>query len=74
MRPLALLRPVHDLRSVGDRPSPEAPAPVLTLKATSEGWSLLGRGDHVVFEAAGSSARQQCLQFACEHGVVALSS
>lgn len=68
------IRPIHELRFLGQRTTPEGPAPVLTLGATSDGWSLIGRDDEVVFHASGRGARQACLEFAREHGVLALSS
>jgi hypothetical protein len=45
---------------------------VLLLRATGEGWALIGvRGD-VVFRAYGQTGRQACLAFARDHGVLAL--
>ncbi|MBV8733644.1 MAG: hypothetical protein JO321_02635 [Solirubrobacterales bacterium] len=74
MRTPVAIRPLHELRLFGHRTTQEAPAPVLKLRATSDGWALVGQDDEVVFLATGPRARQECLEFAREHGVLALSS
>jgi hypothetical protein len=45
---------------------------VLVLKATDDGWALIGQRGEVVFEAEGLRGRQACLSFARDHGVLAL--
>lgn len=74
MSPSPVIRRAGDLRFFGYRMLSEGPAPVLKLRATREGWSLIGPGDEVVFHATGRQARQECLEFARERGVLALSS
>lgn len=47
---------------------------VLVIKATDEGWALVGQEGEAIFEAGGLEGRQACLNFAHEHGVLALIS
>jgi hypothetical protein len=49
-------------------------APFLKLLPTGDGWSLIGQDGKVVFEALGTDARHQCLEFARARGVLGLLS
>lgn len=44
------------------------------LRATGDGWSLLGPGGDVVFHGLGRRGRHECLQFARDHGVLSVFS
>lgn len=46
----------------------------LILRATEDGWSLIGQEGEVVFAARGVGGRHQCLEFARDHGSLALFS
>ena len=45
-----------------------------TLRATGDGWSLLGPGGEVVFHGLGRRGRHECLQFARDRGVLSVFS
>lgn len=49
---------------------PRATERTLILSATEDGWSLVGTSGEVAFRGAGRAGRQQCLEFAREHGVL----
>lgn len=51
----------------------DAPAR-LKLVPSCGGWSLASPDGKVVFQALGRGARQQCLEFARAHGVLAVFS
>jgi hypothetical protein len=44
------------------------------LRATGDGWSLLGPGGEVVFHGLGRRGRHECLEFARDHGVLSVFS
>jgi hypothetical protein len=46
----------------------------LVLRATGDGWSLIGPGGEVVYHALGRNGRHACLQFAREQGVLSVFS
>jgi hypothetical protein len=46
----------------------------LTLRATGNGWSLLGPRGEEVFHAPGVAGRRKCLEFARDHGVLVVLS
>jgi hypothetical protein len=46
----------------------------LILRATDDGWSLIGPEGEVVFRARGVGGRHQCLEFAHAHGSIAVFS
>lgn len=43
-----------------------------SLRATGDGWVLLGADGEVVFHGLGVGGRRQCLEFARELGVLAV--
>ena len=61
-------------RKAPRRESAAAHTQVLALRATHRGWSLVGPRGEVVFDAAGPEGRHECLAFALDHGVLALTS
>jgi hypothetical protein len=44
----------------------------LILTATTDGWALISDNGAVVFRRAGAGARQACLAFARDHGVLSI--
>ena len=46
----------------------------LTLRATGDGWALLGPEGEIVFRGLGVRGRHACLEFARERGVLAVFS
>jgi hypothetical protein len=46
----------------------------LRLLPTGDGWSLIGPDGELVFHGLGLSGRRQCLEFAREHGALAVLS
>jgi hypothetical protein len=46
----------------------------LRLRPTEDGWSLIGPRGEVVFRGLGVRARRECLEYARDHGVVAVFS
>lgn len=54
-------------------PPSAVPPSRLTLRATARGCALIGPDGEIVFYADGLSGRRQCLEFARERGVLALS-
>jgi hypothetical protein len=46
----------------------------LRLLPTGDGWALVGQDGKVAFEALGTHARRQCLEFARARGVLGLLS
>jgi hypothetical protein len=73
MTPLAHNPALHRIRLSGKRRLPEG-ADSLTLCATGDGWSLIGPRGELVFHGLGVKGRRKCLEFAREHGVVAVFS
>jgi hypothetical protein len=51
-----------------------ATAPLVSLRATEDGWSLLGTNGEVVFRGLGAGARRECLEYARDLGVLAVLS
>lgn len=51
-----------------------APTLRLTLRATPCGCALIGPHGEIIFHADGVAGRRECLEFARERGVIALSS
>ncbi len=45
-----------------------------SLRATEDGWSLLGPSGEVVFRGFGLASRRACLEFARDAGVLAVIS
>jgi hypothetical protein len=55
--------------------SPSATSPeFLKLVPISDGWALVRSAGDVVFDALGTDARRQCLEFAQDRGALALLS
>lgn len=55
--------------------SPNTEQPVssmLLLRSTDSGWALSDARGEIVFSAEGRGGRQACLEFARDHGVLAL--
>ena len=50
------------------------PPLVLTLGASGDLWLLVGPHDEVVFASRSRAGRQECLEFAHDHAVLALTS
>jgi hypothetical protein len=46
----------------------------LILRSTDDGWALLGQDGEIVFHGIGLPGRQQCLEFARDHGVISVFS
>ena len=46
----------------------------LFLRATGDGWALLGPGGELVYHGLGRRGRHECLQFARERGVLSVFS
>ena len=46
----------------------------LTLRATGDGWALIGPEGEIVFRGLGVRGRHACLEFARERGVLAVFS
>lgn len=46
----------------------------LRLRATGDGWSLIGPAGELVFHGLGRRGRHECLQFARDRGVLAVFS
>ena len=44
------------------------------LRATGDGWSLLGPDGEVVFHGLGRRGRHECLQFARHRGILSVFS
>jgi hypothetical protein len=60
---------------LADRPSVQsASSGYLRLRATEDGWSLIGTGGAVVFHGLGAQGRRQCLEYARAHGILAVLS
>jgi hypothetical protein len=51
-----------------------ATAPLVSLRATEDGWSLLGANGEVIFRGFGGCARRECLEYAHDLGVLAVLS
>lgn len=66
MNTFALKRAAADVGTAG-RPATER---TLTLLETEDGWSLVDPDGKLAFRGLGTAARQQCLEFAREHGVL----
>jgi hypothetical protein len=64
--------PAAELR-IEPRTGSEPPA-LLRLLPSDDGWSLVRPDGRLVFRALGYRARQQCLEFARAHGVLAVFS
>jgi hypothetical protein len=47
-------------------------AELLRLRPSGDGWSLVSIEGDLVYSALGSSGRRRCVEFAHEHGVLAL--
>jgi hypothetical protein len=53
---------------------PETAPHRLILRCTEDGWVLLSHDGQIVFHGVGLPGRQQCLEFARDHGVVSVLS
>jgi hypothetical protein len=61
------------IQVLGERASVRAGSPDrLRLLPTGDGWSLVGPEGEVVFQALGVASRRKCLEFARDHGVLAV--
>jgi hypothetical protein len=61
-----------EIRDVGRAHSAQGHPQHLSLRATGDGWSLLGPEGELVFQAIGLAGRRACLEYAREHGVLAV--
>jgi hypothetical protein len=66
--------PAFELRIGRDGSRRDPSAQRLALRATGDGWSLLGADGQVVFRGDGLAGRRQCLEFARGRGVLAVLS
>jgi len=46
----------------------------LFLRATGDGWALLGPGGELIYRGLGRRGRHECLQFAADRGVLSVFS
>jgi hypothetical protein len=46
----------------------------LVLRATGDGWSLIGPAGELVYHGLGRRGRHECLQFARDRGVLSVFS
>ncbi len=51
-----------------------ATAPLVSLRPTEDGWSLLGANGELIFRGLGAGARRECLEYARRLGVLAVLS
>jgi hypothetical protein len=72
MTALAHKQAAFELRIRVDARGREAVSRRLSLRPTGDGWSLLAPSGEVVFRGFGLAGRRQCLEFAREHGVLAV--
>jgi hypothetical protein len=61
-------------RPSGSGTAPEAAPQRLILRCTEDGWVLLSHDGEIVFHGMGLPGRQQCLEFARDHGVISVLS
>jgi hypothetical protein len=59
---------------IGDLSRSRNGAEFLRLLPTGDGWALVGQDGKVVFEALGTHARHECLEFARARGVLGVMS
>jgi hypothetical protein len=63
-----------EIRIPGHSRAQDAAARRVSLWATEDGWSLLAPDGTVMFRGLGLAGRRQCLEYAREHGVLAVYS
>jgi hypothetical protein len=61
-----------ELRAPGGSRAVPRSRRTFSLRATGDGWVLLGAEGEVVFHGLGVGGRRQCLEFARELGVLAV--
>jgi hypothetical protein len=69
MTPMTHKPAAWEIRNLADSRTRAVPANRVTLRATGDGWSLLGPDGELVFSGIGRYARRECLEYARDHGV-----
>lgn len=74
MTALAHRPAAFEIRGLRESAGRRAPAGRVRLRATGDGWALVGTGGEVLFSALGQSGRRECLRAARRLGAVTVFS
>ncbi len=73
MSSLAHTPTAFEIRARARAPADSGAAePRLRLLPSGDGWSLVGMDGKLVFHALGTKGRRRCLEYAREHGALAV--